>query len=279
MKTTGKNIEIKAGDITICYDDLGSDTLPLIFIHGFPFDKSMWEPQMEALMHTNRVVSYDIRGFGKTSSGKEKPSIGLFADDLIKFMDSLQINKATVCGLSMGGYILLNAINRYSERFEGVILCDTQCIADSQEVKEKRYKTIAQIEKKGLSEYADNFIKTIFTEESINTNKAVVDKIKTIILSTPKDSITQTLQALANRQESCFSLPEIRIPTLIICGRQDVVTPVSQSEYLYDHIAHSEMHTIDKASHMSNLEQPEEFNKHVLSFLSTLQPAIVKSLI
>lgn len=279
MKTTGENIEIKAGDITVCYDDLGSGSLPLLFIHGFPFDKSMWHPQMESLKYTNRVISYDIRGFGKTSSGNEKPGIRLFADDLIKFMDALQINKAIVCGLSMGGYILLNALNRYSQRFEGVILCDTQCIADSHEVKEKRFKTIAQIKKNGLSEYADNFIRTLFTEESINTNKAVVDKIKTIIISTRQESITQTLRALADRQESCFSLPEIRIPALIICGRQDMVTPVSQSEYLYGYIAHSEMHTIDKASHMSNLEQPEEFNRYVLSFISTLQPAAIPSLL
>ncbi|MFY9310127.1 MAG: alpha/beta fold hydrolase [Bacteroidia bacterium] len=278
MRTTGENIEIRTGDITVRYNDLGEGSIPVIFIHGFPFDKTMWQPQTEALKNNNRVISYDIRGFGKTSAGKEKPSIQLFADDLIKFMDVLQIKKAIVCGLSMGGYILLNAVNRYPERFEGIILCDTQCIADSPEVKEKRKKTIAQIEKDGLSEYADNFVKTIFTEESINSNKTVVDKIKQTILATAPVTITQTLHALANRQESCFALTEIRIPTLIICGRQDIVTPVSQSEYLYEHISHSEMHTIDKASHMSNLEQPEEFNKYVSAFAAMLQPAILTPL-
>ncbi len=275
MSIAGNDIEIKVNDLTICYDDLGTGSIPVIFIHGFPFDKSMWHAQMEALKHNNRVISYDIRGFGKTNPGKEKPAITLFADDLIKFMDALQIKKAIVCGLSMGGYILLNAINRYAERFEGIILCDTQCIADSSEVKEKRLKTISQIEKNGLKEFTENFITSIFTPESLNSNKTEVEKIKNVILSTSVKTITQTLHALANRQESCFSLPDIRIPALIVCGRQDIVTPISQSEYLYEYLAHSELHTIDKAGHVSNLEQPEEFNKHILAFISSLQPATV----
>ena len=111
-------------------------------------------------------ISYDIRGFGKSTAGAEKFSIGLFADDLIGLMDALQIDKAVVCGLSMGGYILLNAVNRYPERFEAIILSDTQCIADSPEAKVKRYKTIQQIEAGGLNDFAEAFVKNIFCQDS-----------------------------------------------------------------------------------------------------------------
>lgn len=272
MATTGTNIEVRTGNITVRYDDLGTGTTPIIFLHGFPFNKSMWKPQMEKLKDKHRVIAYDIRGFGKTSAGQEKPSITLFADDLIRFMDTLQINKAIVCGLSMGGYIVLNAVSRYHERFEAILLCDTQCIADSLEVKEKRYRTIEQIEQNGIREYAENFVNGIFHEESFSTKMLEVEKIKDIILATPLETITKTLQALAERQETCFSLPEIKVPTLIICGRQDIVTPVKQSEYMYEHIVNSTLHTIDKAAHMSNLEQPDEFNNHLYNFVSVLQP-------
>jgi len=132
---TGHDINIKLNGLTISYDDLGKGAVPIIFIHGFPFDKSSWQPQMEFFKKTNRVIAYDIRGFGKSSSGNEKESIRLFADDLIKFMDGLEITKAIVCGFSMGGYILLNAVCHYPKRFDAIILSDTQCIADSVETK------------------------------------------------------------------------------------------------------------------------------------------------
>ena len=136
---------IPINNVTICYDDYGDSELPILFIHGFPFDKSTWEPQMEFLKISHRVIAYDIRGFGKSIAGNEKNSISLFADDLVKFMDALAIKKAIVCGLSMGGYILLNAVNRYPEKFEAIILCDTQCIADSPEAKAKRIHTIEKV--------------------------------------------------------------------------------------------------------------------------------------
>ena len=129
---------ISVNGATICYDDFGTGALPVIFLHGFPFDKSSWQPQMEFLRNTYRVIALDIRGFGKSTSGNETKSMSLFADDLIKFMDGLEIDKAIVCGLSMGGFILLNAANRFPERFKALVLCDTQCIADSPEAKEKR---------------------------------------------------------------------------------------------------------------------------------------------
>jgi 3-oxoadipate enol-lactonase len=274
MQARGNNMEIRTGDIVVCYDDLGEGELPLLFIHGFPFSKTMWQPQMEALKHAHRVIAYDIRGFGRTNPGNEKPSITLFADDLINFMDLMQINKAIVCGLSMGGYILLNAVDRYPERFEAIILCDTQCIADSSEIKEKRHKTIEQVEQNGVKAFVENFIKTAFCEETLNNKKDRVEKIKEIMLSTPLPTITKTLKALAERQETCFALPGMRMPALIICGKQDMITPVIQSEYLYEHLIHSTLHTIDNAAHLSNWEQADAFNQHVLNFLSSMQSTL-----
>lgn len=270
MQSTGIDINIRVSGITMCYDDLGEGFVPVIFIHGFPFDKSSWQPQIDFLKETHRVIAYDIRGFGKSITNDEKASIGLFADDLILFMDALQINKAVACGLSMGGYILLNAINRYPERFEAIILSDTQCIEDSAEAKDKRKKTIQQIESGGKNDFAETFVKNAFCEESLTNKAVVVEKIKNVILSTRDEVIIQTLSALANRWETCTSAKEIKVPALVLCGTEDKLTPFKQSQDLAGLIADSILHKIEKAGHLSNLEQPDEFNRHLLNFIISL---------
>jgi 3-oxoadipate enol-lactonase len=270
MQTTGNDIKINLDGITICYDDFGKGIIPIIFIHGFPFDKSSWQPQMEFLKTTQRVIAYDIRSFGKSTADNEKASISLFADDLIKLMDALEIDKAIVCGLSMGGYILMNAVSRYPERFKAIILSDTQCIADSPEGKEKRYKTIEHIEAGGLNDFAEVFIKNVFCPESLDTKTELVARIKTVVLTTSHETITGTLAALAERSETCSFLNKISVPILILCGKEDKITPLAQSEILHQHVAGSTLYSIPKAGHLSNLEQPELFNQHITEFISSL---------
>jgi pimeloyl-ACP methyl ester carboxylesterase len=266
----GKDKIVQVNGVSINYDDQGIGHLPIVFIHGFPFDKSMWNPQVDFFKSKYRTIAYDIRGFGKSSSGKEKVSISLFADDLIKLMDALQINKAIVCGLSMGGYILLNAVNRYPERFKAIILSDTQCIADSTEAKVKRYKTIQQIESDGLNDFAEGFVKNIFCKESIKDKLLLVEEIKKVILSTDILTLTTTLNAIAQRREMCSTLKEIKVPSLILCGKEDTIAPPEKSQFLQCNIANSRLYSIEKAGHMSNLEQPNEFNQHLTNFIAEI---------
>lgn len=270
MRLTGSNIEIRVNGVTLCYDDWGNGNIPILFVHGFPFDKSMWAAQMEFFQSAHRVIAYDIRGFGQSTDDHENASITLFADDLVKLMDGLMINKAVVCGLSMGGYIVLNAVNRYPERFRGVVLSDTQCIADSRETREGRFKTIQQIEAEGLNTFTDTFLKKIFCKDSLTNKTTVVDKIKNAILSTRQRTITATLAALAGRTEHCSTLNLISIPALILCGKEDVVTPPVQSEFLASRIKNAVLHFIEQAGHLSNLEQPDVFNTHLQDFISEI---------
>jgi 3-oxoadipate enol-lactonase len=268
MLVPGKDITVRINNALIVYDDYGSGEIPVIFIHGFPFNKSMWHAQLEFLKSSCRVIAYDIRGYGESTAGTEKASMTLYADDLVNFMDALQISKAVICGLSMGGYIALNAVNRYPDRFQSLILCDTQCIADTPEGREKRYKSIELIESGGIKEYTEGFLKNIFCKESLEKKPELVDFIRKIVLSTTPSTISGTHTALAERWESCSSLESIQVSVLIMCGKEDVITPPVQSEYLKKHISNSTLKIIDRAGHMSNLEQTNEFNEQVGKFLT-----------
>ena len=268
--TKGYNLTLNVNGVRLCYDDVGEGSVPVIFLHGFPFDKNMWQSQIEFLKSTQRVIAYDIRGFGKSSDHGTSLSIDQFSEDLIRFMDLLSIDKAVVCGLSMGGYVAMNAHRRAPGRFEALILSDTQCVADTAEGKKKRYQSIDEINSEGIKNFAEGFIQSAFCKNSLSNKKDVVDKLKEVIYSTSPRMITQGLKALAERKETCSTLCNVSIPTLVICGKEDEMTPVIQSEYLKQNINGSLLCIIENAGHVSNLEQPEEFNKQLINFLEMI---------
>jgi len=269
-ETKGYNLTTTVNNFSLSYDDVGEDLIPIIFLHGYPFDKTMWKLQLDFLKSSNRVIACDIRGFGKSTDEKSHLSIDLFANDLIQFMDKLNIDKAIVCGLSMGGFIALNAQQRYPNRFEALILCDTQCISDTTEVKDKRYKIINEIAVNGVTNFNEGFIKSVFCKDSFSNKKELVKNLHHVVFSNSQHIITMGLTALAERSETCSTLSAVNIPTMIICGREDEVAPLAQSESMHTSIKGSILHVIDDAGHVSNLEQPHKFNKHLLDFITTL---------
>jgi pimeloyl-ACP methyl ester carboxylesterase len=236
-----QNLLSEVNNFITSYNDVGEGSTPVLFLHGFPFDKSMWKGQLDSLKTSNRLIACDIRGVGKSIDEKTPLSIDLFSEDLIAFMDKLTIKKAVVCGLSMGGFIALNAIKRFPERFEALILCDTQCIADTTEVKENRHKAIEQINLDGTAAFNEKFIKNVFHPDSLANKTELVDNLRSIVFANSKEVITAGLIALAERSETCSSLASIRIPTLIVCGKEDAVTPLEQSEFMHEHIEGSSL--------------------------------------
>lgn len=268
MQQGMKHLSVK--NISIAYKDVGRGSIPIIFIHGFPFDSSTWDEQLHFLEATHRAIAYDIRGYGDSTTDHAEVSIDLFAADLITFMDALEIEKAVVCGLSMGGYILLNALKRYPERFAAIVLTDTQCIDDEEETKQHRAATIAKIKAEGLKEFANDFIKTAFYHQTLISNPALVEKTKAIILSQNIKTVCDGLNAIAQRNETCSMLEDINKPTLIICGNHDKITLPIQSRYIKNTIKNSTLHFIDDAGHLSNLEHPVVFNNLLLRFLKSI---------
>jgi len=268
MTLEAKSIQVN--EIQVSYLEAGSATgVPLIFIHGFPFNKWMWEKQLHAMMGNYRLIAYDVRGHGDTDTGTPQVSISQFTDDLFAIMDALHIDKAIVAGLSMGGYIALNAIQKQPERFAGLLLCDTQCAADSDEAREKRMKTIDFIKRNGLTVYAQESLKNLFAPASLEKKMNEVLFIEETILKSDPANVCRTLHALADRKETCSSLSKIKIPVAILVGQEDKVTTPEAARKMHESIKKSTLHIIEEAGHLSNLENAEVFNGCVDEYLKT----------
>lgn len=271
MRNSGSNIKVAVNDISVSYNDEGKAGDPvIIFIHGFPFNKSMWNKQMEALRNDYQVIAYDVRGHGNSDAGIEDFSIDLFATDLLSLMDALKIDRAILCGLSMGGYIALNAIENYPDRFDALILSDTTCLADTPEAKEKRMKTIESIRKNGVEKFADESIKNLFAPESFKTKKKEIASVREMILNTNEESLCKTLRAFYERKETCSKLSDIYVPVLIMVGVEDKITPLAAAQLMNEKIKESLLSIIEHAGHLSNIENPLEFNNHLEKLVSTV---------
>lgn len=271
IKGKSKRLISVINNILVSYTDEGEKGMPvIIFIHGFPFNRSMWNLQVESLKDSYRLITYDIRGHGSSEIGNEVFSIELFVNDLISLMDALEINNAILCGLSMGGYIALNAIEKYNERFDALILCDTQCIADTFEAKEKRIKAIEGIRETGVEKYADESIKNLFASDSFTSRVKEIANVREMIVKTSEQSICSTLLALSVRKDTCHMLSEIKVPVLIMVGNEDKITPPAAARFMHEKIKGSLLKIIDHAAHLSNLENPDEFNVQLKKFLLTI---------
>lgn len=267
MRQSGNNIITIVNNLLVSYTVAGPDESPvIIFVHGFPLDKTMWDKQMDALKANYQVIAYDIRGHGNSETGKNKFSIDLFVSDLIAFMDVLNIQKASLCGLSMGGYIVLNAVENYPERFESIVLSDTSCMDDSPETREKRMKSIESIQENGVENYAGESVKKLFLADSFATKVTEIAAVKQMILKTTIRSLSKTLFALSRRSETCSKLPEIKLPALIMVGAEDEITPPEASKFMHENIKGSVLHIVKHAGHLSNLENPDDFNKQLKLF-------------
>jgi len=249
------------------YTDTGADTTPIVLIHGFPFSSEMWVPQVEFLKEKFRIITYDIRGHGKSDVGDGQYALEFFVDDLVGLLDHLGIKKAVACGLSMGGYIALRAAERNPERFSALILCDTSSLPDSNEAKLKRASQVKAIKAQGLQAFTESFLSAVFAKQSVSSGLGSIKTISDIILSNSPVGVCGTLLALACRTDTTPSLSKINVPVLILVGEHDPITPPQTAQMMHDNIRNSKLHIIGGAAHMSNLENTGDFNRHLGNFL------------
>jgi 3-oxoadipate enol-lactonase len=265
-------MKIKINGMTMNYVERGTPGgIPVLFVHGFPFNLEMWDPQMRAIPNQFRAIAYDVRGHGQSDVGDGQYTLEFFVDDLIALIDHLVVEKTILCGLSMGGYIALRAVERHPERFNGLILCDTKSEADSNEGRVKRAVSLKALKNSGVEPFADGFVKSVFAESTFKDNPSVVEKVKSIIKANSPIGIGGTLLALACRTDTTAVLEKVTIPTLVLCGEHDALTTPKDAEFLHERIKNSTLFLVPNAAHLSNLENPAFFNEKLVSFLKSVR--------
>jgi len=257
--------KIKVQGIELAYDDGGSGP-PLILLHGYPFNRSMWNDQAGLLRKSYRVLVPDLRGHG--DSEVAPATIDGMAHDIGELMTSLGISDATIGGLSMGGYIALAFYRLFPERVRALALADTRAAADTDEVKQNRKKQAERALSEGMNRIAKDLLPKVLSPETIAKRPDIVERVRRMIVATKPEGAAAALKAMGERDDQSDLLPRIGVPTLIMVGKDDTITPVEESESMQREIPGSVLEVIEGAGHLSNIEQPEQFNGALLDFLS-----------
>lgn len=241
---------------------------PIVFIHGFPFDHYMWNTQVERFSDSHYCLTYDVRGLGSSAVGDGQFTMESFVDDLENIMDNLSLDKPILCGLSMGGYISLRAVERMQDKLGGLILCDTKSLADTNEGKINRARGIKQINDKGPDTFVEQFISNCFGDKFKQNKKSEYDTIVNRAKTYDAVGLKGCLLAMAGRTDTTFYLPKVSIPTLAICGEEDDLTPPEVMKSMSEKIRNSTFATIKGAGHLSPVEEPQEVNNEIEKFLN-----------
>jgi 3-oxoadipate enol-lactonase len=259
--------------IKLGYDDSGrGNGFPVIFLHGFPHHRGLWAPQLASLSSQARCIALDLRGFGESTVAPPY-SMDQYADDVAAFMDNLRIDRAVICGLSMGGYVAFSMWRRHRSRIHALVLADTKASADTEEGREKRRAMAQMARERGTTAVADATITGMVGKHTRETSPLIVDQVYRILAKAPVAGVVGALEALREREDSTLTLNTIDVLTLIIVGEDDVLTPVADSEAMHRAIYGSRLQVLAHAGHVSNLERPAAFN-HVLSeFLAVARHA------
>jgi 3-oxoadipate enol-lactonase len=243
---------------TISYVD-GGQGAPLVFVHGFPLDHTMWQHQIEAFRATHRVIAIDLPGFGASTTSAPLSIIGL-ADQLEEFIDSLGLPTVVLCGLSMGGSIAQQFAVRHPQRLTGLILCDCRAMTDPPETQKMRHDLADRVLREGPEFVAQAMPARLFSARSIAQQPVMVESIQSVIRATSPQSVAGGSRALADREDMVPRLKEITARTLLIVGQDDVISTVDEMRNIAQKIPNAQLVEIPGAGHMAPLETPDLVN-------------------
>jgi pimeloyl-ACP methyl ester carboxylesterase len=260
---------IKVHDVELACRDEGWGA-PLILLHAFPLTQRMWDEQVMEFAARQRVVTFDWRGFGLSTLGDGSSTMEVFADDLAGLMDALAIEQATVCGLSMGGYAAFAFYRKYAERVAALILADTRAGTDTEEGKRGRYEMAELARRSGPSALVEKMLPKLLGPTTQQTKPQIVERVQAMIDGNNAEGIARALFGMAERADSTELLPRISCPALVIVGSEDGITPLSEAEKMSQAIPNARLVKIESSGHLSNLEQPDEFNRAVAGFLKEM---------
>ncbi len=255
--------------ISLAFDDCGSG-LPLLLIHGFPLSRTIWQPQIAALQGEFRTIAPDLRGFGESDAPDGPYSMDLFGDDMIGLLDHLGIDRTVVCGMSMGGYVAMNLLDRYPERVRAACFMVTRSAADDEAGRERRLNLAREVLEKGPQIVADAFGRILFSSGTGNGDTELVAEVCRIMARTPARGLAGGLLAMRERPDYTGRLAAFAVPSLVIGAEKDMAIPPEESRRLAEGLPDARLVIIPDAGHMAGMENPTAVNRELLTFLRSL---------
>jgi pimeloyl-ACP methyl ester carboxylesterase len=257
--------------IDVAYDDEGRGPA-LLFIHGHPFDRSMWRSQIDHFRRRWRVIAPDLRGYGASAVVPGTTPLSAFAGDIAGLCDELGAGRVVVAGLSMGGQIAMEFYRRFPDRVRGLALADTSAMAETEEGARERRAMADRLVREGMAGYAEAVLPKMVAPRNIRASPEVADHVLRMMRATHPEGAAAAMRGRVERPDYRDLLARATVPVLIVVGSEDEFTPVADARVLHASIPGADLAVIDGAAHMPNLERPAEFNRALERLLERVEP-------
>lgn len=259
----------RVGEINLAYEEAGAGE-PIVLLHGYPLNRTMWREQVEELSARWRVITPDLRGHGETDVGASPATMERMAEDVASLLDELRIERAVVGGLSMGGYITLAFYRLFPERVRALILADTRARPDTDEVRRGREESAQKALSEGMKPIGDAIMPKMLAPATLKHRPEMVARVRAMIDATRREGAAAALRGMAVRRDQTEMLAQIKVPVAVLVGEEDAVIPLEETQAMCASIPGARLFVIEGAGHVSNIEEPAQFNRALVSFLEQL---------
>lgn len=238
--------------ISFCYEITGSKGVPVVLLHGFGLNRSIWLPFATKYLGDQRVILPDLRGHGETDATAGLYRMSMMAEDVVNLLEFLGVRKAIICGHSMGGYVSLAFAEHYPHRIAGLGLITTRAASDTAENQRGRYEMVEAVRNNGSAALAENLASRLTADANL------ASEIRTILLQASPDGFTGALLGMASRSDRSSLLPGISVPSLVVAGEKDEIIAIDEAKVMADALPDGLFLSLPNAGHMPMLETPEE---------------------
>ncbi|HYU14960.1 MAG TPA: alpha/beta hydrolase [Candidatus Acidoferrum sp.] len=259
--------------VDLSYEDVGRGGMPLVLVHGHPFDRTMWAPQVAAIGRpAQRVIAPDLRGYGESSVVPGVVTLDVFARDIAALLDHLEIGAVAIAGLSMGGQIAMEFCRLFPQRVRGLVLAATFPRAETAEGKRDRRAMADRLVREGMEGHAREVLPRMVAPRNIAALPAVADRVLRMMQSAHPEGAAAALRGRAERPPYEDVLAGLDVPALIVVGDEDAFTTRAEADRMHSLLRRSELVWMEGVGHMPNLEREAEFNAALEGLLARLTP-------
>jgi 3-oxoadipate enol-lactonase len=263
-------VQIQSDDIQLHYEVTGNG-FPVVLLHPFPVHHGFWSPLTQQLAAQYRVIAPDLRAHGLSGVGEGPATMAKHAADLLRLIDNEHLHRAVFVGLSIGGYILFEFWRQSRDRIAGLVFADTRAEPDTEQGRAKRLKSIEDARHAGTAPFIDAQLEHLIGATTRRNRPDLVAKARGMMHTLTVDRVAALQGGMAARPDSVSTLQTINVPTLVIAGDEDTLTPLSDAQLMQSKIRNARLAVIPRAGHYSALENSEEFGRVIRQFLDGLQ--------